>query len=111
MKDNPDIDLIWTGLFGPKWMRILSFIPAQAGLLKLKNINSLKDIYLQVGELSFSSIYFLRDEKGMELIDGIRKDNYRVNVDSILWMRQIILYWKLTLTIWAVSATEKVSSD
>ena len=35
LKTNPKYELLWSGWSGPKWTKFLSFIPGQAGLVKI----------------------------------------------------------------------------
>lgn len=74
-KDN-DVELFWTGWSGPNWMRIISFIPGQAGILKIKNLDRLKEIYENVGELSYCGLYYLPKKKATELIGSIKSNHW-----------------------------------
>jgi len=69
--------LFWTGWCGPKWMWIISFIPGQAGILELKNIDRLKEIYENVGELSYCGLYFLPKNKASELVSSVKSNIWK----------------------------------
>ena len=75
LRNDSDIELFWTGWSGPKWVKIISFIPGQAGILQLKNIDRLKEIYEDVGALSYCGLYYLPKNKATELIKAV-KSNY-----------------------------------
>ena len=68
---DKDIELIWTAWCGPWWTLPLSFIPGQAGLVRLKNRKRLKEIFLLIGEMSFCSVYFLSRNNSERVITNI----------------------------------------
>jgi hypothetical protein len=76
LKKDSDIKLFWTGWSGPKWMWFISFIPGQAGILELKNIDRLKEVYENVGERSYCGLYFLPKNKATELINSIMSNHW-----------------------------------
>lgn len=76
LRNDSDVELFWTGWSGPKWMWIISFIPSQAGILEIKNIDRLKELYENVGELSYCGLYFLPKNKATELVKAIKSNHW-----------------------------------
>lgn len=76
LRNDSDVELFWTGWSGPKWMRIISFIPGQAGILEIKNIDRLKELYENVGELSYCGLYYLPKNKATELVKAIKSNHW-----------------------------------
>jgi len=81
LEKDHDVELLWRGWSGPRWSKVFSFIPGQAGLIKLKNVNRLLEIHDLVGEQSTCRLYYLPIGKSSLLIDSIRS-NYWKSIDS-----------------------------
>lgn len=76
-KDH-DVELLWRGWSGPKWSKIFSFIPGQAGLIRVKNIDRLHELHDAIGERSTCRLYFLPRKKSSLIIDAIRSNYWRM---------------------------------
>jgi len=83
LNSNTDLELLWTGWSGPKILWILSFIPGQAGLLRIKNIKRTRKIFEEVGIHSLCGLYFVPEEKEKEIIEGIKQYGYKFDIYSI----------------------------
>jgi hypothetical protein len=59
LSEDPEIEILWTGWCGPKWTSFLSFIPGQAGLLKVLNQGRLKTLYEDLASHSVSDLYYV----------------------------------------------------
>ena len=77
LKEEKDIELLWTGWSGPTWTLILSFIPGQSGLIKLKNKRRLKEFYNEIGAQSFCALCFVDKETEEQIIDRVSKKDKR----------------------------------
>jgi hypothetical protein len=77
LANDPDVTLCWTGCSGPKWMRILSFIPSQGGLLKVNNIGRIKKLYENVGQQSCCGLYFLPKNIASKIILAVRSSPFK----------------------------------
>ena len=84
LKQNNDVELIWTGFSGGKLLLPISFIPGQAGFLKVKNILMVKQLYDEVGAMSMCGLYYFRKEKEIEIINEVKKNKLNCNLDEIL---------------------------
>src|SRR6186713_124519 len=73
LKQESDIDLIWTGRSGPGWTVIFSFIAGQSGLIRLKNKNLLKEFFYEIGEQSYCGLYFVDKKTEQEIINIVAK--------------------------------------
>ena len=93
LKYNPDVELFWTGFSGPKTLWFLSFIPGQAGLLKVNNLAKTQELYNEVGGLSFCSLFFFPTDKEEELINGIRKNHLKFSTKD--WLKDVDSYFIL----------------
>ncbi len=59
LNKDPEIEILWTGWCGPKWSSFLSFIPGQAGLLKVLKQDRLKALYVGLAAHSVSDLYYV----------------------------------------------------
>lgn len=59
LREDSEIEILWTGWCGPKWSSFLSFIPGQAGLLKVLNQGRLKTLYEDLASHSVSDLYYV----------------------------------------------------
>src|SRR5688500_16798491 len=51
---DKELEILWTGWSGPKWTSFLSFIPGQAGLIKLLKQSRLKTLFEDLAALNVS---------------------------------------------------------
>ncbi|MDN5216023.1 hypothetical protein QQ020_28350 [Fulvivirgaceae bacterium BMA12] len=59
LKTNPKCEVLWTGWSGPKWSAIFSFVPGQAGLVKILEQSAFKDIYYELAAHSVSDVIYV----------------------------------------------------
>jgi len=59
LSKDPEVEILWTGWCGPKWSSFLSFIPGQAGLLKVLKQDRLKSLYEDLASQSVSDLYYV----------------------------------------------------
>jgi hypothetical protein len=59
LSKDPGVEILWTGWSGPKWSSFLSFIPGQAGLLKVLKQDRLKTLYEDLASHSVSDLYYV----------------------------------------------------
>jgi hypothetical protein len=59
LRSDPEIEILWTGWCGPKWTSFLSFIPGQAGLVKVLNQSRLKPLYEDLASHSVSDLCYV----------------------------------------------------
>ncbi len=71
LKLEKDIEVLWTGWLWSGWTLILSFIPGQSGLIRLKNTNRLKELYYEIGAQSFCALCFVDSKTENEMLRRI----------------------------------------
>jgi hypothetical protein len=84
LKHNSDIELYWSGWSGPRWLWFLSFILGRAGLLRIKDVTKTKEIYAHVGALSYCELYFIPENRGIELIGHVKKGYWKFGKEGQL---------------------------
>jgi len=95
LKSDPDVDVLWTGWRGPKWLAFLSFIPAQAGLVRLNNLKKLKAVFQSVGELSVCSLMIVRVSKAQDIIKAIKSSSRNIDAEKFFSERDDYLYYEV----------------
>jgi hypothetical protein len=80
---DSEVEIIMTGRSGPKWLKIFSFIPSEAGLIRILNPLRLKPLFEELGALRSSEIFYIpreltttiagkifqRDQKVLDMLD------------------------------------------
>jgi hypothetical protein len=85
LRQNKDVELLWSGWSSKIWWTyIFSFIPGQAGLVKIINRKKLDQLYLDIGAMSLCGLYYLSRQKEQEIIDQVIKDPHGLNFLKIL---------------------------
>ncbi|HYF68773.1 MAG TPA: hypothetical protein VD884_11600 [Ohtaekwangia sp.] len=59
LSNDTEVEILWTGWCGPKWTSFLSFIPGQAGLVKLLKPTRLKPLFEDLASHSVSDLYYV----------------------------------------------------
>lgn len=80
---NPTVEVVWSGWSGPWWLWLLSFIPSQAGIVKIKGLDRLKEIYEAISELSMSTIYFVPRTKEEAFLAKILQQKYPLRLKDL----------------------------
>jgi hypothetical protein len=62
LRNDPEVEILWTGWSGGKWTSLLSFIPGEAGLVKVLNQNRLKSLFEDLASHSVSDLYYVPKE-------------------------------------------------
>ncbi len=84
LKQNRKVELLWTGwCMNVWWTYVFSFIPGQAGLIKVLDRTQLDNLYLDIGRLSMCGLYFIPNNKVDDILQAVKKDRGK-NIESIL---------------------------
>jgi hypothetical protein len=62
LRNDPEVEILWTGWSGSKWTSFLSFIPGEAGLVKVLNESRLKSLFEDMASHSVSDLYYVPKE-------------------------------------------------
>ncbi len=81
---NKSYELLWTGWSGPKWSSIFSFIPGQAGLVKIDNPSELIELYLDLAAYSVSEIIYLPKILTEKVTTEIREKTWLANFEKFV---------------------------
>ncbi|GAB3203573.1 hypothetical protein ABID22_002121 [Pontibacter aydingkolensis] len=84
LQQNSDYQVLWTGWAGPKWSSILSFIPGQAGLIKVVNQQAFKELYYKLAAYSVSEVLYVPKSLTLEIVDDVRKKNWKIKFEKFI---------------------------
>lgn len=93
--NSADVDVLWSGWCGPKWSKIFSFIPGQAGLVRLNNLKVVKDIFTSVGAMSLCSLIFTHEGKAEELRKQLVNNNWNIDLEKFFSSDTNYLYYEV----------------
>ena len=82
LKTNPKYEVLWTGWSGPKWTKFLSFIPGQAGLVRIVKQDSFYELYYELAAYSVSDAIYIRKELTKELTEQVKSKTWRMNFET-----------------------------
>ena len=82
LKSNPNYEVLWSGWFGPKWTRIFSFIPGQAGLVRVLKQEAFYELYHEMAAYSVSDVIYIEKAFMEELVNQVKTNAWRVNFES-----------------------------
>lgn len=72
LRTNESVEVIWSGWCSKVWWSYLfSFIPGQAGLVKVLDRKKLNPLYLEIGAQSMCGLYFVPNKKVEIIIDKV----------------------------------------
>lgn len=75
LKKIESVEVLWTGWSDNVWWTyLLSFIPGQAGLIKVVDRKKLDEIYLDLGANIMCGLYFIPNRKVQPILDRTRKE-------------------------------------
>lgn len=77
LKRNAKCEVLWTGWSGPKWTSILSFIPGQAGLIKIKEQEAFKEMYYELAAYSVSDAIYIPKSYTGPVLNEVRIKNWK----------------------------------
>lgn len=84
LQQNSDCQVLWTGWFGPKWSSIFSFIPGQAGLIKVVKQQAFKELYYNLAANSVSEVLYVPKSLTPEIVDDVRKKNWKIKFEKFI---------------------------
>lgn len=84
LQGNSDCQVLWTGWSGPKWFAIFSFIPGQAGLLKVVNQQAFKELYYDLAAYSVSEVLYVPKSMTPEIVNEVRKKTWRTKFEAFI---------------------------
>lgn len=82
LRQNPDVEVLWTGWSGPKWTSFLSIIPGQAGLLRVKIQSAFKEVYYELAAFSVSDVILISKDLTVKIVQEASKKTWRANFHS-----------------------------
>ncbi|MCB0632837.1 MAG: hypothetical protein R2824_05285 [Saprospiraceae bacterium] len=84
LKTNKNCELLWTGWSGPKWSSIFSFIPGQAGLVKILDKRAFEDLYYELAVHSVSDVIYIPKKLTEQVTIEVRKKTWRANFEKFI---------------------------
>jgi hypothetical protein len=84
LRQNTKCEVLWTGWSGPKWSSIFSFIPGQAGLIKVLDMNVFEELYYELAAHSVSDVIYVPKELSQEIIADVKEKTWRANFESFV---------------------------
>lgn len=75
---------MWTGWSGPKWSSIFSFIPGQAGLLKVLDKKQFQDQYYELAAYSVTDAIYIPKNRTEEIRSEVMKETWRANFEKFV---------------------------
>jgi hypothetical protein len=85
LKGNTKCEVLWTGWSGPKWSSLFSFIPGQAGLIKVLEMNLFEELYYELAAHSVSDVIYVPKELTQEIVTEVKEKNNKHNAFKHLW--------------------------
>jgi len=73
LRSDPDVEILWTGWCGPTWTSFLSFIPGQAGLVKILKPSRLKPLFEDLASHSVSDLYYIPKQLTGKIQNAVSK--------------------------------------
>jgi hypothetical protein len=95
LKQEEGLEILMSGSVLGKWSRLLSFIPSEAGLVRVLDPSRLKPLFEQLGGLSISEIFYIPRELTNTLAEKIFSRDQ--NVLDLLDDQNEYLYLKARL--------------
>ena len=84
LRQNTKCQILWTGWSGPKWSSIFSFIPGQAGLVKVLDMSLFEGLYYELAAHSVSDVIYVPKELTRVIIAEVREKTWRANFESFV---------------------------
>jgi hypothetical protein len=92
LSNDPEVEILWTGWCGPKWTSFLSFIPGQAGLVKVLKQRRLEPLYEELASHSVSDLYYVPRELTERIKQAVIRGPSSHNSKKILENEMSFLY-------------------
>jgi len=83
LRTNSKYEVLWTGWSGPKWTKIFSFIPGQAGLVRILEQKSFAELYHELAAYSVSDVIYIRKELTESIIKLVENNAWKANFEAI----------------------------
>jgi hypothetical protein len=90
--NDPDVEIMWTGWSGDKWTSFLSFIPGEAGLVKVLNRSRLKSLFEDLASHSVSDLYYVPKELTEKIKQAVVRQPSSHRAEKILENETRFLY-------------------
>lgn len=84
LQQNSDYQILWTGWAGPKWSSIFSFIPGQAGLIRVVNLHAFSELYYNLATYSVSEVLYVPKFLTPEIVDDVRKKKWKIKFEKFI---------------------------
>ncbi|TPE46418.1 hypothetical protein [Pontibacter mangrovi] len=84
LQQNSNCQVLWTGWAGPKWSSIFSFIPGQAGLIKILNQQAFKELYYELAAYSVSEVLYVPKFLTPEILNEVRKKTWKTKFELFI---------------------------
>ncbi|AHM59220.1 hypothetical protein D770_04765 [Flammeovirgaceae bacterium 311] len=84
LRANSDVELLWSGWCASKWSSFLSFLPSQAGLIRVVKQAFLKPLFLELSAHSVSEVYYVPKSHTSLIFLEISHKRYRASVKDLL---------------------------
>lgn len=84
LRGDPEVEILWTSWCGPKWTSFLSFIPGQAGLVKVLKPSRLKPLFEDLASHSVSDLYYIPKPLTVKIHNEVSKRPTSHNSKKIL---------------------------
>jgi hypothetical protein len=81
---NKNCELLWTGWSGPKWTSIFSFIPGQAGLIKILEVKEFGELYYRLAAHSVSNVIYLPKNLTRVVTSEVEKRTWQANFEKFI---------------------------
>jgi hypothetical protein len=94
---DKEVEILWTGWPGPRWTSILSFIPGQAGLVKLLKQTRLKTLFEDLAVLSVSYLYYVPKSITGKISTDVAKAPYSHHPRKILESEKQYLFMEVEM--------------
>jgi|GEM_PF-1427204 len=84
LRKNRNVELLWTGWSSNVWWTyLLSFIPGQAGLIKVIDLRQLDTFFFDIGQNSMCGLYFIPNSTVDKIVEEVKKKNGNGNFENI----------------------------
>jgi hypothetical protein len=71
IQKNSGVEVLWTGWSGPPWTAFLSFIPGQAGLIRINDLKQLIPLYESLASRTVTDLYYIPQSKTPLLTEAV----------------------------------------
>ena len=94
---DKEVEILWTGWPGPRWTSFLSFIPGQAGLVRLLKQTRLKSLFVDLAVLSASYLYYVPKSITRKISTDVAKAPYSHHPSKVLESEKQYLFMEVEM--------------